>query len=197
MRRVLSPAALCGLALCGLMFSGANFAAAADVYEYDGVHSSVSFKARHLGLSWIHGRFNDVKGTFSIDRSDPTKSTFALTIQVASIDTANKLRDEHLLQADYFDVKQYPTIEFRSTKVKPVDGGYEVTGDFTMHGTTKPITFVLSGGQEITDRKGVKRVGLSTETVIKRSDFNFDPKAIGAIGDEALILIDCEGTGKQ
>jgi polyisoprenoid-binding protein YceI len=192
MRRVLSLAAL-----CGLMFGGADLAAAADVYEYDGVHSSVSFKARHLGLSWIHGRFNDVKGTFSIDRSDPTKSSFSLTIQVASVDTANKLRDEHLLQADYFDVKQYPTIEFRSTKVKPVDGGYEVTGDFTMHGTTKPVTFVLAGGQEITDKRGVKRIGLSTETVIKRSDFGFDPKAIGPIGDEALILIDCEGTGKQ
>ena len=55
--------------------------------------------------------------------------------------------------------------------------------------------FTLTGGQEITDRKGVKRVGLSTETVVKRSDFGFDPKAIGAIGDEALILIDCEGSG--
>src|SRR5690349_16505067 len=98
MRRVFSLAAV-----VGLLFGGANFASAADVYEYDGVHSSVSFKARHLGLSWIHGRFNDVKGTFAIDRSDPTKSSFALTIQVASVDTANKLRDEHLLQADYFD----------------------------------------------------------------------------------------------
>lgn len=184
-------ATLAAVALSGLLFGSAD---AADVYSYDGVHSSVSFKARHLGLSWIHGRFNDVAGTFSVDRSDPTKSSFTLSIQVASVDTANKLRDEHLLQADYFDVKQFPTIEFKSTSVKPTDDGFEVTGDFTMHGTTKPITFVLKGGQEITDRKGVKRIGISTETVLKRSDFGFDPSAIGPIGDEALILIDCEGT---
>jgi polyisoprenoid-binding protein YceI len=185
-------AAVIGAGLCGSV----GTAAAADVYTYDGVHSSVSFKARHLGLSWIHGRFNDVSGTFSLDRENPAKSTFALTIQVASVDTANKLRDVHLLQADYFDAAKYPTIEFKSTSVKPVDGGYEVTGDFTMHGTTKPITFVLKGGQELIDKKGVKRVGFSTETTLKRSDFGFDPGAIGPIGDEALILIDCEGTGK-
>ena len=183
-------------AAIGLLLGGVSLASAADVYEYDGVHSSVSFKARHLGLSWIHGRFNEVGGTFSLDRSDPTKSTFSLSIKVASVDTANKLRDEHLLQNDYFDAKQYPTIDFKSTSVKPVEGGYEVTGDFTMHGTTKPITFVLKGGQELIDKKGVKRVGFSTETVVKRSDFGFDPKAIGPIGDEAIILIDCEGTGK-
>jgi polyisoprenoid-binding protein YceI len=182
---------IAAVVLSGLLVHSAQ---AADVYTYDGVHSSVSFKARHLGLSWIHGRFNDVSGTFSIDRSDPTKSSFTLTVQVASVDTANKLRDEHLLQADYFDAKQFPTLEFKSTSVKPTDDGFEVIGNFTMHGTTKPITLHLKGGQEITDRKGVKRIGLSTETVLKRSDFNFDPKAIGPIGDEALILIDCEGT---
>jgi polyisoprenoid-binding protein YceI len=187
---------LSAVAIGAALGGGAGVAAAADVYEYDGVHSSVSFKARHLGLSWIHGRFNDVSGTFSLDRSEPAKSTFALTIQVASVDTANKLRDEHLLQADYFDSQKYPTIEFKSTSVKPVEGGYEVTGDFTMHGATKPITLVLKGGQEIVDKKGVKRVGFSTETTLKRSDFGFDPKAIGPIGDDALILIDCEGTGK-
>ncbi len=187
---------LAAVAIGLALFGGAGVARAADVYEYDGVHSSVSFKARHLGLSWIHGRFNDVSGTFSLDRSEPAKSTFALTIQVASVDTANKLRDVHLLQADYFDAQKYPTIEFKSTSVKPVEGGYEVTGDFTMHGTTKPVTLVLKGGQELVDKKGVKRVGFSTETTLKRSDFGFDPKAIGPIGDEALILIDCEGTGK-
>ena len=168
---------------------------AADVYAYDGVHSSVSFKARHLGLSWIHGRFNEVDGQFSLDRETPSKSTFTLSIKVDSIDTANVKRDEHLRQADYFDTKKFPTIEFKSTSVKVVDGGYEVIGDFTMHGVTKSITLVLKGGKEI-EVKGTKRIGLSTETTLKRSDFGFDPSAIGPIGDEALILIDCEGTRK-
>jgi len=170
-------------------------AEAADDYAYDAVHSSVSFKARHLDISWIHGRFNEVDGRFSIDRQDPSKSTFQLTIKADSIDTANKARDEHLRQPDYFDTKQFPTIEFRSTKVKAIEGGYEVTGDFTMHGTTRPVTIVLKGGREIESR-GVKRVGFSTELALKRSDYGFDKNAIGPIGDEALIFIDCEGMRK-
>ena len=178
-----------------LVCASGKSALAADEYAYDLVHSSVSFKARHLDISWIHGRFNEVEGKFSLDRENPSKSTFALTIKTDSIDTANKARDEHLRQPDYFDTKQFPTIEFKSTSVKAIDGGYEVTGDFTMHGKTKKVTFVMKGGKEHTF-KDVKRVAFSTELSLKRSDFGFDKNAIGPIGDEALILIDCEGMRK-
>lgn len=194
MRRLVSVWALAlviGMAVCG----GGRSAWAADEYAYDLVHSSVSFKARHLDISWIHGRFNDVAGKFSIDRDDPAKSTFELTIKTDSVDTANKARDEHLRQPDYFDTKQFPTIEFKSKSTKAIKGGYEVTGDFTMHGTTKKITLVLMGGKEH-DFKGTKRVAFSTELSLKRSDFGFDKNAIGPIGDEALIIIDCEGVRK-
>ena len=167
----------------------------ADEYMYDLVHSSVSFKARHLDISWIHGRFNQVDGKFSLDRQDPGKSTFQLSIKADSVDTANQARDEHLRQPDYFDTKQFPTIDFKSTAVKAISEGYEVTGDFTMHGKTKQITLTLLGGKEI-EFKGVKRVGFATELRLKRSDFGFDKSAIGPIGDEAIIMIDCEGTRK-
>lgn len=170
-------------------------ATAADEYVYDLVHSSVSFKARHLDISWIHGRFNEVDGKFSLDRQDPTRSTFLLTIKADSVDTANPARDEHLRQPDYFDTKQYPTIEFKSKSVKAIEDGYEVTGDFTMHGTTKEIRITLMGGKEIESR-GVKRVGFSTELRLKRSDYGFDKSAIGPIGDEAIVIIDCEGMSK-
>ncbi|MFO0816517.1 MAG: YceI family protein [Pirellulales bacterium] len=185
------------LVACGLLFTGFSQQAAsgADEYAYDLVHSSVSFKARHLDISWIHGRFNEVDGKFSLDRQDPTKSTFQLTVKVASVDTANAARDEHLRQPDYFDAKQFPTIEFKSTAVKPIKDGYDVTGDFTMHGVTKSITLTLMGGKEI-EWKGVKRVGFSTEVKLKRSDYGFDKSAIGPIGDEAIIIIDCEGMRK-
>ncbi|GAA4455658.1 YceI family protein [Novipirellula rosea] len=168
---------------------------AADEYDYDLVHSSVSFKARHLDISWIHGRFNEVSGKFSLDRESPSQSTFALTIKADSVDTANAARDEHLRQPDYFDTKQFPTITFKSTSVKPIEGGYEVKGDFTMHGTTNEITLVLMGGKEH-DFKGTKRVAFSTELSLKRSDYGFDKNAIGPIGDKALIMIDCEGVKK-
>ncbi|MGC3967645.1 MAG: YceI family protein [Pirellulales bacterium] len=180
--------ALC-LAVCSISVGSVR---AADEYVYDLVHSSVSFKARHLDLSWIHGRFNLVDGKFSLDREKPENSTFQLTVMVDSVDTGNVARDLHLKQNDYFDLAKFPTLEFKSTKVKPIEGGYEVTGDFTMHGVTKSITFPLMGGREI-EWKGIKRVGFSTELKLKRSDFNFDPKAIGPIGDEAIIIIDCEG----
>ncbi|HUY90178.1 MAG TPA: YceI family protein [Pirellulales bacterium] len=186
----LATAAL-GLAIA----AGAKPALAADDYAFDMVHSSVSFKARHLDISWIHGRFNEVEGKFSLDREHPSKSTFELSIKADSIDTANKARDEHLRQPDYFDAKQFPTIDFKSTSVKAVPGGYEVTGDFTMHGKTKKVTLTLKGGKEI-EWMGTKRVGFSTELPLKRSDFDFDKKNIGLIGDEAIILIDCEGTRK-
>lgn len=190
MRRLFSS--LTALALGAVLCAASVPAVAADVYAYDAVHSSVSFKARHLDVSWIHGRFNEVEGKFSLDRQAPSKSTFELTIKADSVDTANAKRDEHLRQPDYFDTKQFPTINFKSTSVKAIDGGYEVTGDFTMHGKTKKITFVMKGGKEH-DFKGVKRVGFSTELSLKRSDFGFDQNAIGPIGDEALIIIDCEG----
>ncbi len=179
-----------------LVLSGVGrLAGASDDYAYDQVHSSVSFKARHMDISWIHGRFNDVAGNFSLDREDPTKSTFLLTIKADSVDTANAARDEHLRQPDYFDTKQFPTIEFKSTGVKVIDGGYEVTGDFTMHGKTKGIMLTLVGGKEHIF-KDVKRVAFSTELKLKRSDFGFDKTQIGAIGDEAIIIIDCEGMRK-
>ncbi len=191
MRRCLAVVLLAGV----LGIGGSGAVRGADEYEYDGVHSSVSFKARHLDISWIHGRFNQADGKFSLDRQDPTKSTFQLSIKADSVDTGNTARDEHLRQPDYFDTKQFPTIDFRSTAVKVVPGGYQVTGDFTMHGVTKSLTLTLMGGKEL-EWKGVKRVGFSTEVRLKRSDFGFDKSAIGPIGDEAIIIIDCEGMRK-
>src|SRR5260370_1351689 len=144
MRRPCSVGILTLVALTAVC-AGGKPVSAADEYDFDLVHSSVSFKARHLDISWIHGRFNEVEGKFSLDRENPSKSKFELTIKADSVDTANKARDEHLRQPDYFDTKQFPTIEFKSTSAKAIEGGYEVTGDFTMHGTTKKITFVLKG----------------------------------------------------
>jgi len=194
MRRILTTMAL--LVMTGLV--GGTFGQlvqAADEYAYDGVHSSISFKARHLDISWIHGRFNEAEGKFTLDRETPANSKFELSINADSVDTANAKRDEHLRQPDYFDTKQFPTITFKSKSVKPIDGGFEVLGDFTMHGKSNPVTLTLKGGKEH-NFKGTKRVAFSTELSLKRSDYGFDPAAIGPIGDEALILIDCEGVRK-
>jgi polyisoprenoid-binding protein YceI len=178
-------------------FLGLASIATADDYAIDTAHSSVSFKISHLGLSYVHGRFNSFTGGFSLDSSDPAKSSFKLDIKSQSVDTNNSGRDNHLRSPDFFNAKQYSSVTFKSTSVKPtVDGGYEVTGDLTMHGTTKPITFTLKGGGTAEFPKGVTRTGFATDFVIKRSDFGVG-KPMAALGDEVSVSIGFEGTKKN
>jgi polyisoprenoid-binding protein YceI len=165
---------------------------AADDYGIDPVHSSVYFKISHIGLCHVFGRFNEFSGSFTIDPDDASKSSFTLSIKPESVDTNNKKRDEHLRTPDFFDVKQFPTLEFKSTGVKAIDGGYDVTGDLTMHGTTKQITFSLKGGAKAEFPKGKYRTGYSTDLTLKRSDFGMD-KMLQALGDEVKVAISFEG----
>jgi len=167
-------------------------ARAAETYTVDPVHSSISFMIQHAGLSKIHGRFNDFSGKFTIDSQDPSKSSFAITIPIDSIDTNNVKRDEHLRAPDYFNSKQFPTLTFQSTKVKAVEGGFEVTGDLTMHGVTKPLTIKLKGGDKVVEfPKGKPRVGVDSTFSVKRSDFGVSTEPSG-LGDEISIIIGVE-----
>jgi polyisoprenoid-binding protein YceI len=181
------------LLACVVVFAVMAGPAAADEYTIDGMHTSVSFKISHIGLSWTHGRFNNVSGSFSIDPADAAKSSFNLTIKTDSIDTANAKRDAHLRSPDFLNVKQFPTLTFKSTAVKAIKDGYQVTGDLTMHGVTKSVTFSLLGGRKAEFPKGVQRTGYSTDLSLKRSDFGMD-KMAPAIGDEVYISISFEGT---
>jgi len=181
------------LAAAALVLIAIAAPARADDYAVDDVHSSVGFKIQHLGISWIQGRFDEISGTFTLDK-DPAKSSFTLTLKTDSIDTNNKNRDTHLKSPDFFNAKQYPTISFKSTSVKAVDGGYEVKGDLTMHGETKPITFTLKGGKEV-DFMGKKRTGFSTELTLKRFDFGMD-KFKEALSDDVQVAVSFEGVKK-
>jgi polyisoprenoid-binding protein YceI len=173
------------------------FAAPARAEEFviDGAHAGINFKISHVGLSYIFGRFNDFSGTFTIE-PDASKCSFAMNIKVDSVDTGNKQRDNHLKTPDFFNAKQYPTMTFQSTSVKEAKGGYEVTGDLTLHGVTKPITFTLTGGKQAEFPKGVKRTGFSTDFVVKRSEFGMT-NAIPAAGDEVSVMISFEGVQKK
>jgi polyisoprenoid-binding protein YceI len=182
------------LTVLGFAFVAVGPARAADEYVVDAMHTGVQFKISHLGLSWTQGRFNDIAGSFTLD-ADPAKCSFRLTIKPASIDTNNKKRDEHLRSPDFFNVKQYPTIKFESTAVKATKDGYQVTGDLTLHGVTKSVTFALTGGRKAEFPKGVQRTGFSTELVVKRSDFGMD-KFTEAIGDKVYLAISFEGAKK-
>jgi polyisoprenoid-binding protein YceI len=171
-------------------------AAKADEYVIDPAHSGVTFRISHLGLSWVHGRFDSFTGGFSLDSSDPSKASFTLNIKSESVDTNNPGRDNHLRSPDFFNAKQFPAISFASTAVKAIDGGYEVTGDLTMHGATKPITFSLKGGGSAEFPRGVKRTGYSTDLVLKRSEFKVGPP-MPALGDDVHVSISFEATWKS
>ena len=185
-------AAIRRFTLAAVLVVGGTVARAADTYTVDPVHSSISFMISHAGISNIHGRFNKFSGKITIDTADPAKSSFEISIPIESIDTNNVKRDEHLRAPDYFNAKQFPTMSFRSTKVHAVDGGYEVTGDLTLHGVTKPVSFTLQGGNKVVEfPKGVKRIGLVSTFSIRRSDFGMNAEPT-ALGDEVPIMVGIE-----
>jgi polyisoprenoid-binding protein YceI len=175
-------------------FAVLETARAADNFGVDSVHSGVYFKIKHLDLAYVFGRFNEFSGSFAVDKDDPAKCSFNLDIKTNSVDTGTKARDDHLRSPDFFNVKQFPAMTFKSTAVKAIKGGYEVTGDLTMHGVTKPLTFNLMGGG-ISDTKGQKRTGFWTELILKRADFGittFDTM----LSNDVHVAVSIEGTKK-
>jgi polyisoprenoid-binding protein YceI len=183
------------LATCAV--TGLGMAAAGDDYTIDPVHSGVTFQILHANVSYIPGRFNEFSGECSLDTADPAKSSFKMSIKADSVDTNNAKRDGHLKSPDFFNTKQYPTIDFVSTAVTPIEGGYRVTGDLTFHGETKPVTFDLKGGNTAEFPKGVKRTGYNTTFQVKRSDFGV-AKKVGPsmLGDDVYVSIGFEATKK-
>src|SRR5262245_61956844 len=179
-----------------IMFASSAPTPAADDYAIDGMHAGVNFKISHLGLSWIYGRFDVFSGTFTLD-PEPGKCAFNLTIKTDSVDTNNRKRDEHLRAPDFFNAKQFPAIEFKSTSVKAGKDGYDVTGDLTMHGETKPVTFALVGGKMTEFPPKVPRTGFTAELVLKRTEFGVGSKfGAGMLGDDVHVAISFEGTKK-
>jgi polyisoprenoid-binding protein YceI len=189
MRRIV-PLVL-ALALPGL--------APASSWELDPAHTAVQFAIRHLMVSTVRGRFDDVKGTVTLDEADPTKSSVAATIEAASIDTGNAKRDAHLREPDFLDVARYPQITFTSKRVAAAgENRWKVTGDLTLHGVTKEVVLDVEGSPKPTsDGRGNPKLGGIATTKIKRSDFGVTwnkPLDMGGVvlGDELNVTIDVE-----
>jgi len=148
-------------------------------YTLDPAHSRIGFVARHAMVTKVRGAFNDVTGKGYFDASDPTKSSFEVTIQAASIDTRNADRDAHLRSNDFFDMEKYPEIKFVSTKIEKVDDStYRVTGDLTIKDVTKPITFDLEITGTAKDPFGNTRLGLEGSVVVNRRDWGLNWNAV-------------------
>lgn len=167
-------------------------AQAADTYKIDPVHSSIGFGVMHLNVTNVYGRFNDVSGTMVFDKEDPSKSSLDVQVKIDSIDTHEPKRDQHLKSPDFFNAKEFPVMTFKSNKVEAQGDVYKISGDFTLHGVTKPITVEFKKGAEAKGMQNEIRTGGETHFTIKRSDFGMK-FMLGAVGDEVKIIVSLEG----
>jgi len=160
-------------------------------WEIDPTHSHMSFAIRVMSVSTTRGRFHALRGHLSIDEQNPANSWVEAEVDAASIDTHNKLRDAHLRSATFFAVKQYPTITFQSTHVEHVDGqDYRVTGNLTLHGVTKPITFDVAYRSQSTLMGA--RTGLTAKATINRNDFGVGRGAAVQFVASSMVTIEIE-----
>jgi polyisoprenoid-binding protein YceI len=176
--------------------------AAADpaIYKVDADHSGVSFTIRHF-VSNVSGRFRDFDGVIKYDKMDPAASSVEFTVKAASIDTTNNDRDEHLRSKDFFDVQKFPALTFTSTKVVPKDANtLEVTGNLTMHGVTKPVTFPVSLLGTVKTPKGEK-AGFETNFKVDRKEYGINWNNVldsgPVLGDDVKVNIEIEANRQE
>lgn len=154
-----------------------GLAAAVEKYVIDteGAHAFVQFRIKHLGYSWLYGRFNDFSGTFTYDENDPSNSQIDVLIKTASIDSNHAERDKHLRNEDFLDVKKYPEARFKSTSYKETGINKAVlTGDLTLRGITRPVTIQVEKIGNGPDPWGGYRRGFEGTTTIALKDFGID-----------------------
>jgi polyisoprenoid-binding protein YceI len=172
-------------------------------WSLDTVHSEVSFKIRHLGISKVVGNFRDFSGHLDFNPEDLSTMKVEATVQTASIDTDNDDRDKHLRSDEFFNVETYPTMTFTSKKVTDVKGdSFKLHGDLTIHGVTKPVVFDVEYNGMVADPWGNTKSGLSAETKINRKDFGLTwNQALETggllVGEDVTISLEVEATQEK
>jgi polyisoprenoid-binding protein YceI len=142
-------------------------------WKLDTTHTQVGFSVKHMAISTVRGRFSKFDGTGETDESGKiAKAEF--TIDAASIDTNQEQRDSHLKSADFFDVEKFPTLTFESTNVKYDGSDITITGNFTMHGVTKPVTLKGESSPVVKDPWGMTRTALTLEGKLNRKDWGLN-----------------------
>jgi len=171
-----------------------SLAPAADyVIDTEKAHAFIQFRIQHLGFSWLYGRFNDFNGTFSYDEKNPASNKVDVTIKTASVDTNHAERDKHLRGDDFLDVEKFPQARFVSTKFEDKgDGKAVLSGDFTLHGVTKPIVIAVERVGQGDDPWGGYRTGFSGTTVLKLADYGIT-RDLGPAAQEVELTLSVEG----
>jgi polyisoprenoid-binding protein YceI len=167
-------------------------------WQIDASHSRVGFAVKHMMVSSVKGHFNVLSGTLNIDEAHPANSWVEAEIDASSIDTRDAGRDGHLRTGDFLDVEKFPKITFKSTKVEPAgDNEYNIIGDLTLHGVTKPVVLKAEYSGTIKDPYGLNRAGFEAHTKISRKDFGIAMNPLletggAVVGDEVKVDLDLE-----
>ena len=173
--------------------------AQAAQWKIDPMHSEADFAIKHMAISTVHGSFHGLSGVITFDPANVAKSSVEATIPVDTVDTGVAPRDNDLKSPRFFDAAQFPTMTFKSTSVHKAGDHYDVAGDLTLHGVTKPVVLKLEEpGKEETgmDKKSVHR-GFTATTTINRQDFGLTfngtlSSGDAVLGDEVKIEIDID-----
>jgi polyisoprenoid-binding protein YceI len=171
---------------------------AQSTWNIDPAHSAAQFQVRHLMISNVRGEFGKMSGVVSFDGKDYSSIKADAVIDVTSINTREKKRDDHLRSPDFFDAAKYPTITFRSKRVASVkDGSFNLVGDLTMHGVTREVTLAVEATPIIKGMSGERRIGAHATAGLNRQDFGvkwnstLDGGGV-VVGDEVQITLDLE-----
>jgi polyisoprenoid-binding protein YceI len=163
-------------------------------YSLDKAHSEVTFQVRHL-LTKVRGHFSDFTGTIEYEEATPERSSVNVEVRAASIETSDRDRDAHLRSADFFDVERIPTLTFRSTGIqRKAEDRFAVTGDLTIHGVTRRVSFDASFLGKAKDPWGNERIAFEAEATINRKDYGLTWNAAletggFLVGDEVRITV--------
>ncbi len=166
MKKLLTVAALLALASLPCL-------AQTTSWQVDPNHTSAQFAVKHLGVSTVRGAFTKTTGQVQLDDKDITKSQVEITVDTTTLDTRNETRDKDVKSPNFLDVATYPTMTFKSKRITSAGGGkLKITGDLTLHGVTKEVTFDVDGpSPAIKDPWGFLRRGASATATINRQDF--------------------------
>ena len=167
-------------------------------WRIDMAHSSVKFKVRHLGISWVNGAFSTWTADLILDPAHPEQGTVTARIQTGSVTTGQERRDNDIRSGNYLAVDSFPEMTFVSRRVEVVNATHlRITGDLTLRGVTKPVTLDTEMSGVLSGQRG-KRIAFSATTIITRQDYgvSFNRLTEGAqvVGDQITIMIDLEAT---
>jgi len=197
MKKTLRSFLTTGLLSLGLSLGFPLGAHAAD-YSIDvkGAHAFINFKIKHLGYSWLTGRFNTFSGDFSYDKNNVSASKITVNIDTTSFDSNHAKRDKHIKSADFLDTSKFGTAKFISTKVTDKDNDkLEIAGDLTLRGITKSIIIDAEKIGEGKDPWGGYRAGFSGNTSLRLKDFGI-PEKLGPASTEVILELHIEGIRK-